>query len=398
MTSLAINPLSEDLHQLKTRWLMSPNHLSKMMNRVFMQPVVYGVESPDFLYKISTATGSEHLFTRPVSEEQLIDKDSDDIPSFEALDDFLDIGYQKVKAYLDAGTSADEITLHGQYFGGACVARIARRLHDEGHFVNINLERTFSRLSATLSPTLENAITTYFPEEAKEYAHYLTFGTSVASFSTFGASLGTGLAGLTTSIGILIGSLVANIGYYLAKALSVIPGLSQLASGVNAFYNATASVIHKTCDAIGSATGLLLGSLMSLTGALLGVVAGACLSLKLYLGHGHTNMPLGLPLRTLLNTTIGDLTPIDDVQYIQALNEHGHIKISNTEKDELVPPAVALNTAVGLSNDPNRALKPQGFGGNISSFWYKNTRIDEKLANHNIDHALTYDEPALHMA
>ncbi|MCH9755693.1 MAG: hypothetical protein K0U37_00675 [Gammaproteobacteria bacterium] len=302
-------------------------------------------------------------------------------------------GYQQVKTLLTSGVSAEDITLYGLSLGGGVAAQVASRLHAEGYPVNLTIDRSFSSLSAVAPPFLE-ALLENMPDLKKKYGKLLPLGTSMAALAVTGASLGTALAGLIASIGVLISSLIASIGYYTSLVLSMIPGFTFLANGLNDLFSGLAGCINTCFDVVASTVGGLVGLVGLVSGSIVGAVVGAFLSLQLLVTDKPANMPLEFGLRAFLNTTTGEMDSVGNVQHILSHKKHGQVTIINSKNDMVIQPKASLNTGLGLSDNPNRRTKKQGFGGNVHSIWYNKADHDGPLQDDDIDHGLSHVEPA----
>lgn len=287
-------------------------------------------------------------------------------------------GYARAKTLIDQyNIPPEKITLYGLSLGGGVAAQVARRLHDEGYPVNLTIDRSFSNLSAVVSPKLEHHL------QPTKYGRYLPLATSMAAVGFSGTALGTTVAGLITSIGVLLGHLMSNLGYYVSLALSCIPYLEQPASMLNTAVNALSESIAAGFDIMASVTGALVSLTASIAGTALGAVIGAVLSLQLLFTDTPINMPLGFSARACLSTTTGEMNSVDNVQHILKSEEHGHVKIINGKHDDVIHPEASLNTGLGFSDNPAR--ENQHVSSNFSSFWYNYASHCGQLEDDDID-------------
>ncbi|MDX2345387.1 MAG: hypothetical protein QNK11_00735 [Legionella sp.] len=254
------------------------------------------------------------------------------------FDLFFKVGYKKVKDLITKKRiNPEDITLHGYSMGGGVVAHIARRLHDEGHEVNLTIERSFADLSGVVSPLLYHKV--------DPYKQYLPFGTSLLAFSIIGISMGTILAGVIATIGLFIASLIAGIGYCLNLLLSKIPGSSLLVSAINLFFNAHAEYINACFNLFATIAGTVVSTVGFGVGLLLGTAVGLILSIQLLFTKNPYDIPIEKPAQILINTTTGEMNSFKNILYILKLKSHGKIKIINSKKDDVVHNEAALSTA-----------------------------------------------------
>ena len=298
-------------------------------------------------------------------------------------------GYQQIKQLIQQGVRPEDITIYGYSMGGGIAAYITRRLHDKGYPVNLIIDRSFSRLSAVVSPLVYH-ILTETPPYNEQYKRRLPFGTSLAASSITGLSIGTALAGLIASIGVIIASLIASIGYYLGIYLSRFSALNTFAHHLNTGLNTVALALHSAFYGLASVVGGLVGVAGFITGACIGVCIGAISSFQLLFTDTPYNLPLGLPTRLLLNTTTGEMTSVKNIQSILNQEKHGKIKIINSKQDKVVLEEAALNTGLGFTTDKKRTITHP----KINSFWYHTDLHYGPLHDENIDHALTHLAPA----
>ncbi|MDF1645542.1 MAG: hypothetical protein P1U61_00975 [Legionellaceae bacterium] len=444
--------LSESLSTLKTRWGMAPNQLSHFLGSYLMQPILPALRTntvghktyheQDYksrglyhvdknTYQITNIHGAQTLtVTVPDAKQHIVyfGRNSQDSlspyfvqevlkekpntnyifqnypgvgtgQSITHITPLFQAGYEAVKTLLDSDVPAKDITLKGLSLGGGVAAHVAKKLHDEGHSVNLVVDRSFASLSA-LPANLETRIAlgcekvSGLNEAYEKYGCYLPLVTSITACTTLGASIGTALAGLITGIGVLLANLIANTGYYLSLALAFTPGLSHAASTVNVMFNTIAEYTDMCFDVIGSILGSLVGITTLLTGAVVGAAVGGLLSLQLYWTDKPVNMPLGLAASALLNTTVGEMDSARKVKQILNSKNHGHVTIINAKDDDVIISEDSLNTGIGLSDNPDRVIKKQGLGGNLSSFWFKHGGHGGDLYSYNMDSELTHDEPA----
>ncbi len=305
------------------------------------------------------------------------------------FDPLLKSGYQQIKALLDSGVPAKNITLHGYSLGGGIAIYIAQRLHHEGHPVHLSVERSFSSLSAAIAPLLYYQFNAR-PELKEKYERHLPLGSSIAAFATMGIAAGTGLSGLIASVGIILTSLLTVFAYLFCYLLTLIPGFKQIARGLNLLFNGISSFLNTCFDILASTLGSIVAFIGVIAGTLIGAVVGFALSLQLLFTDKPVNIPLNLPTRVLLNTTIGELFSVSNIHSILNVKNHGEIKIINAKKDDVVLEEAALNTGLGFTTNPNRIIPRKYMGHKMSSFWDKAADHVSSLKAADIDDELAY--------
>ncbi len=431
-------PLAESLYLLKERWLMAPNMLSEYIGSWLMKAAtLVAKRTPPDRYEATAYSSNTHTFeidrqadgaqtlkaTRrennsqeyqiyfagnvqdalePRLVEPTIKKYASknhifwDYPgatryiNINRFDPLFKAGYEQIKTLLNQGVAAENITIYGYSMGGGIAAYIARKLHNEGLLVNLTIDRSFSRLSAVITPLLYHMIAEKSSDEVK-YHHHLPFGTSLVTFSVIGASIGTALAGLIKAIGVFTASLIAGIGYALNSILSYLPFSSLLTQGLNALFNTTAASIDLCFDVLASTLGGIIALAGFTVGGMIGTLVGALLSIQLLVTDNPYNPSLETATRTLLNTTTGEMLSVQNIEAILNQEEHGQINIINARLDEVIHEEAALNTGLGFPASPTYPRTQEQLG--LSSFWYKRGTHHGVLSNKNIDQELSYHEP-----
>jgi hypothetical protein len=261
---------------------------------------------------------------------------------------FIKAGYQQVKKILEGDVHngklpvpAQNITIRGYSMGGGVATAVARKLHDEGYPVNLSIDRSFSSLSAVLSPLLYHLV-------EKQYDHYLPLGTSVVAFSVIGVSVGTASAGFIASIGTVIASLIAMIGYGLNLIISRVPGSTLIVKTLNALFNSHAEYLNNCFNIAATIIGTVVSSIGLLAGAVLGAATGLVLSLQLLFTKTPYNISLEPATRCLLKTTTGEIDSVQNIKHILNLtpNKNSKINIFNSKEDEVIREEAALATGL----------------------------------------------------
>ncbi|MCH9689215.1 MAG: hypothetical protein K0U24_04145 [Gammaproteobacteria bacterium] len=261
---------------------------------------------------------------------------------------FIKAGYQQVKKILDGDVHngkppvpAKNITIRGYSMGGGIATAVARKLHDEGYPVHLSIDRSFSSLSAVLSPLLYHLL-------EKQYDHYLPLGSSVVAFSVLGVSLGSALAGIIATLGTITASLIAMMGYGLNSLISRIPGSTLIVKTLNAFFNSHAEYLNSCFNIAATIIGTAVSSIGLLAGAVLGAATGLVLSLQLLFTKTPYNISLEPATRCLLKTTTGEIDSVQNIKHILNLtpNKSSKISIFNSREDEVIREEAALATGL----------------------------------------------------
>ncbi len=435
--------LSDSLALLQSRWLMTPNMLSDYLGSHLMRAAILPALSENFEkhteenyqsiqrhiqpYTLALSENNDRQTLRAIAPgvkkyqvylggnmmdvlnpdfvKKVILKDSTQNHIFENypgvsnsqtvhhLNPLIQAGYEQIKTLLNEDIPPQNITLYGISLGGGVATEIAKKLIDEGYPVNLKIHNSFSSLSAITSPLLHRQMQDKL-DLKKQYGCYLPLATSIASCAILTGSAGIALGGLIKSIGVLAASLIANIGYYLSLGLAMVPGLALPASLLNEMFNTFASYLDKGIDLIASTVGALTTLVSFMAGVVIGAAVGVLLSLQLLVTNEPINMPLDFAASALLNTTTGEMNSTRNVQHILGFKRHGHISILNSKEDEIICPKAALNTGLGLLDNTERTLPKQGFGGNLLSMWSNNGHHNASIEDSDLDHTLTYIEPA----
>lgn len=258
----------------------------------------------------------------------------------QSVHNLIEAGYQQAKRVLDRGIPAHKITLHGLSLGGAVAIQVARRLHEEGHLVNLEVDRSFSQLAHVL------------PADLKKHEADTPLLTSVIALSLSGLTIGTTLAGLVASIGIVLASITT-------------PTIKPY--------------IENSFNALGSFTGALLAVAGLIVGVLAGLVLGTLLSVQYFWTDEPLTAPITSAFSALLNATCCEMDSVDAMQCILKADsklendakKQPNICVINTLDDEVIPVEASLNVGLGFKpgqaplDNETQALKPK-----ITSFWY----------------------------
>ncbi|MDX2345388.1 MAG: hypothetical protein QNK11_00740 [Legionella sp.] len=358
----------EQLHtafsSLQARKGLSSNTLSRFANEQLMHLLI-----KQKLIEGKFTIEGEGAVTKYVNYIDIHDKNATIPADFHAI---TQKGYEAVKVFLrnNPDTSAENITLSADFFDGAIVTEIAKKLHDEGLHVNLNVDMCFSNLS-TIPSTLLNLLQEYidlkndqdlpflinalfnpdsidsiikqmipkdiqpivgmrtmldqYTDPFEKYSGYLPLITSYLACGIIGLSIGLALGELIMSVGVLIASLVAGIGYNLSLGLELI-GLESPASYLNVGFNAIALAINTCFDVLSCAISAVLGFALLPVGLAIGAMVGAGLSLATHITKKPVHMSFDFALQALLGTTCGNVTPKDNLEQMAKNKTSGHTK------------------------------------------------------------------------
>ena len=286
--------------------------------------------------------------------------------------DLFKAGYQQAKRLIDdKGIPAENITLHGFSLGGGVATHVACQLHEEGHRVNLEIDRSFARIASFLPAKLKRSLTNETTAKQSPYAPLIT---SIVAFAVSGFALGTTLAGLVSSLGLLVASMIAAIGYMLALGIQAL-GCVQTASGINTICSSLALYSQMTVNCIAIITGILVAIGGLIAGVLVGLVFGALLSIQLL----WTEQPLTMPMTPAFSALLYSLCcEMDSVSAMQRLlkadsrTEHpAKISVTNVLDDEVIDTAASLNMGLGLKPGKQPENENQPLKAKVSSFWYR---------------------------
>lgn len=72
-----------------------------------------------------------------------------------SANDLFKAAYQQAMRLLDQGIFAKDITLRGLSLGGGVATLVARQLHENGHLVNLEVDRSFALVAAVVPSLLK---------------------------------------------------------------------------------------------------------------------------------------------------------------------------------------------------------------------------------------------------
>ena len=294
--------------------------------------------------------------------------------------------------------------------GGGVAVHVARQLHEEGELVNLEVDRSFARISAVI------------PASMKKIGAGGPLSTSIIALGLSGVALGTTLSGFLASVGLVTASSTIAVGYigacftqciglvlqkimraigemiafpfsFFSKATS--NNIKSCFNGVGEYlawpFNLTAFAINKTISILASfidrvinLLGSIAGGLSALSGLVVGSLSGLVFGMLLSLQLLWTDKPLTMPLTPVfsaaLNSACCEMDSVDEMYRLLAADnkpenrekEQAKISVINTLNDEIIDVAASLNTGLGFEpggiprDDENKQLKQK-----VSSFWYR---------------------------
>lgn len=332
--------------------------------------------------------------------------------------DLFKAGYQQAKRLIDQGIPAQNITLHGLSLGGGVATHVARQLHEEGHLVNLEVDRSFARIASVIPASLTRNMTNKYTSKQSRYAPLIT---STIALALSGVALGTTFAGFVASVGLVAASATAAIGYIGACCIQAVGFLLQeimtvigemiafpfsffsksisddikslfnnigyclaypfnlAAFAINETFSTIASFIENTVNLISSIVGgaIAVGGLVA--GSLAGLIFGALLSIQLLWTDKPLTMPMTPAFRAALYSSCCEMDSVSEMHRLlnadnkpeNITKEQPKISVTNVIDDEVIDVAASLSIGLGLkpgkpSDDENRPLKEK-----VTSFWYR---------------------------
>lgn len=324
-------------------------------------------------------------------------------------------GYQQTKHLIEQGIPAPNITLHGLSLGGGVATHVARVLHEEGHFVNLEVDRSFASIASVIPANLRREMKN--STSTSSIAALLM--DSFITLALFGVALGMSFAGLVASIGLVVASatrIISNIGalciqtigFLLQEIMAVIGELMALdffakpigdnikslcnnigyffafpfhlaAFAINDTLSTTAHLIDTAINLVGSILGgaIAIGGLLA--GTLVSIPLGLLLSIQLLWTRHPLTMPMTLAFSAALYSSCCEMDSVSEMHRLlnadykaeNRIQEQPKISVTNVIDDEVIDVAASLNMGLGFrprktSDDENRPLKR-----NITSFWYR---------------------------
>ena len=246
----------------------------------------------------------------------------------DSVHDLYKSGYQQAKRLIEQGIPAEKITLHGYSLGGGVATYVARLLHEEGHLVNLKIDRSFARISSVTPATLKQIM---MNPQVENYAPLIT---STIALALSGVALGTGFAGFFASVGLVAASATAAMGYIGARCIQSVGFLLQaIVSAIGSMiaipfgffsrtisddirslfdnmadylaygFHVTAFAINETISTIASFIdhavnwiGCIVGGTIAIGGLVAGGLAGLLVGMLLSIQLLWTEKPLTMPM------------------------------------------------------------------------------------------------------
>lgn len=326
--------------------------------------------------------------------------------------DLFEAGYEQVKILIDKGTPANQITLHGFSLGGGVATHVARRLHEEGLLVNLEVYCSFSSLTDVVIASIKKKF------EENIYIQYAPLITSIIAFGISGIAVGTTFAGLLASVSLLVANLLMAVGYsfnifFLAigyilqgiiagagkliscffslfsKSLSedinnffsnvgnnVFCLFSYLAININTLFLNTALFFDKYLNLISSIISGIISLCGLLAGILVGSLFGSIFSLQLFFTKNPYSMPMKFAFSAALYSaccemdSIGQINRLLNLDKSKSANESPMIKVINTVDDPIIDISASLNNGLGVNPTKKSKNNNQFLLSKINSIWY----------------------------
>ncbi len=285
-------------------------------------------------------------------------------------------GMQQVQDLLDRGVPLQNITLYGRSLGGGVASQVASRFSQHDHCPNLDIERSFSSISAVPLAILRTHLYSKYPA-------YEPFFSAILGCSIVGISMGLITAGIVATLGLLMAALIAALGYSVAIGLQTLR--SGLGQGNLLWIDTLATCIH-TCmtrAAIGfnwlinwvaSGVGALVAVIGLLVGIILGLVIGVVPTLYLYMTQFLPDFGLlKAAFRLIAVVSHVEMDSVAAIQHVLAHTQHNpKITVTNVEDDKVILVDAALNTGLQFRPETNMKKEEQlPLRTKVHSFWYK---------------------------
>lgn len=323
---------------------------------------------------------------------------------------------QAIRLINEQKIPAQNITLHGYSLGGGVATHVARQLHEEGHLVNLEIDRSFASIASFVDQIIKLEGINDIP------SGYAPLITSTIALAISGIALGTTFSGFLASIGLvtacataaigyvgafciqafglllqeiitLIGEMIAlpfsifsktisngikslfnNIGYYLDYPFNL------TAFAINKIFSIMASFIDNAVNLIGSIVGGAIAICGLVSGSIAGLVLGGLLSFQLLWTEKPLTMPMTPAISATLYSTCCEMDSVSEMhRLLNADRKPENIKkpqpkisVTNVIDDDVIYVDASLSTGLGFKpekqpKDENPLLKEK-----INFFWYRN--------------------------
>lgn len=336
----------------------------------------------------------------------------------QSTDNLFTAGYQQAKRLIDEGIAAQNITIHGLSLGGGVAVHVARQLHEEGHLVHLEIDRSFASIALVVPALIKRNMINEYTFKQSNYAPLIT---SIIACALSGVALGTTFAGFTASLGLVTASAIGAIGYIAALCIQTLGFLLQemmaVIGKIIAFpfgffstlisdyirvlftnfgyylaypFNVSALVINESFSIMASFIDTAINLMVSfvgggfsiggiVAGGLTGLILGTLLSIQLLWTNTPLTMPMVHAFSAVLYSSCCDMDSVSEMHRLlnadnkpeNITKEQATICVTNTIDDKVIDVAASLSIGLGLkpgkqSEDENRPLKEK-----ITSFWYR---------------------------
>jgi len=298
-------------------------------------------------------------------------------------------GLQQVQDLLARDVPAQNITLYGRSLGGGIASQAASRLPKSDYRPNLEIERSFSAISAVPIVAVREMI--------DAYPRYRPFYSAILACSLVGLSLGFFSAGFIATVGLLCAFLIASVGYILSKVVQIVrnglelflpvdvtPALLDFLDKLTVLMDTQLSkfallVCQHIFNILGSIIGVVVAVPGLIVGSLVGVVIGAVLSLQtLFSDSPPLYFPLHYAFKWLTFVAHVEMNSVAAIEHILADTEHPpKIVSTNVKNDEIIPPKASLNAGLGFEPEP---VDEDSYAKQISFFWYQSGGHNEYIS------------------
>ncbi len=297
-------------------------------------------------------------------------------------------GLQQVQDLLDRGVPAQNITLYGLSLGGGIASQAASRLPKSDYRPNLEIERSFSSISAVPIVFVRKII--------DAYPRHRPFYSAILACALMGLSLGFVTAGFIASIGLLCATLIASMGYLLAQVVQIVRNglelllpvdstlallnfLDKLTVLIDTRLSKFALLVHQHIfNILGSIIGVVVAVPGMILGSLIGVGVGAVLSLQsLFTESPRLYFPLHYVFKWLTYVAHVEMNSVAAINHILADTEHlPKIVSTNVKNDQIIPPKASLNAGLGFGPEP---VDEDSYSKKTSFFWYQSGGHNEDM-------------------
>lgn len=340
-----------------------------------------------------------------------------------SVDDLFNAGYQQVKNLMSRGVAAENITLYGFSLGGGVATHVARRLHEENHPVNLVVERSFSIFSYVPN-TIFNHLTPPAFEDVTRLRRRVLLS-AIISFALTGIALGTTIAGLMSSVGLLIANVIDAVGivadfslyligliiqvitcaigeifaypvYFLSDDMShgirsafkqigsiLSSPLLNVGAVIQEFFSDLASLVDGILFFMSGLVGGMIGLAGLIGGVLTGFIIGAVLMIQEFWTDNPVTISLTPAMMALAYSACFEINSVYQMQRLlqarERLDHQSSIQVINTLDDIIIKPQVSLNAGLALKLGQNDRVNEIQYKHPIESIWYQSGGHDRKM-------------------